>query len=155
MNINKRKEADFKVLQKSYKIPLLYNNLYKLSIFILLHFLVFSNGGLLRFMKTGNKFYIQLTRELFTNTYHNLSTNAKWLFVVLNELEHKFTGNKEDFFTRSDTQLAEDTGFSLATLKRAKAELKKTDLIQTWKCHFINEDGKKSKLYYTAYRILK
>ena len=47
MNINKiQKEADLKALLKPNKIPLLYNNLYKLSIFILLHFLVFSNGGL-------------------------------------------------------------------------------------------------------------
>ena len=107
-------------------------------------------------MKYNNKNFIQLSRKLFTDEYSNLSINAKWLFVVLNELEHRFTGKKENFFTRSDAQLAEDTGFSITTLKRAKSELKKTDLIQTWKCHFINTDtGKKSKLYYTAYRILK
>lgn len=46
MNINKSKEADLKVLLKPNKIPLLKNNLYKLSIFILLHFLAFYNGGL-------------------------------------------------------------------------------------------------------------
>lgn len=44
MNINKNKnEADFKDLPKPYKIPLPTNNLYKLSIFILLHFCVFYN----------------------------------------------------------------------------------------------------------------
>lgn len=107
-------------------------------------------------MKHNNEFYLQLSRCLFTEKYKNLSQNAKWLFVVLNELEQRFTGQKENFFTRSDAQLAEDAGMSLRTLKRAKAELLKTDLIQTWKCHFIYRDtGKKSEQYYTAYRILK
>ena len=106
-------------------------------------------------MKHGNKFYLELSRELFTEEYKHLSINAKWLFVVLNELEQKFTGKKEDFFTRSNEQLTEDTSMSLATLKRAKKELVKTDLIDTWKCHFVKRDGKKSENYYTAYRILK
>lgn len=106
-------------------------------------------------MKHGNTFYLQLTRELFTDDYKDLSINAKWLFVVLNELEQRFTGKKEDFFTRSNQQLCKDTGMSLATLKRAKAELIKTDLIETWKCHFLYENNKKSTLYYTAYKILK
>ena len=42
MNINKNK-ADFKDLPKPYKIPLPINNLYKLSIFILLYFYAFYN----------------------------------------------------------------------------------------------------------------
>lgn len=108
-------------------------------------------------MKHGNEFFLELSRHLFTKEYSHLSQNAKWLFVVLNELEQRFTGDKkENFFTRSDEQLSEDSGMSLRTLKRAKAELKSTDLIQTWKCHFIYKDtGKKSEQYYTAYRILK
>ncbi len=107
-------------------------------------------------MKYNNTNFLQLTRKLFQEQYKDLSINAKWLFVVLNELEHRYTGEKEDFFTRSDTQLSKDTGLSLSTLKRAKAELKKTDLIRTWKCHFVNPKTKiKSKVYYTAYRVLK
>lgn len=106
-------------------------------------------------MKHGNEFYMELSRELFQEPYKNLSMNAKWLFVVLNELEQQFTGKTEDFFTRSDSQLAEDMGVSIATLKRAKAELVKTDLIKIWKCHFKYKNGKKSEQYYTAYRILK
>lgn len=107
-------------------------------------------------MKYGNEFFLELSRHLFTDKYKHLSQNAKWLFVVLNELEQRFTGTKEDFFTRSDAQLAKDAGMSIATLKRAKAELKETDLIQTWKCHWVyKETGKKSEQYYTAYRILK
>lgn len=107
-------------------------------------------------MKHGNTYYLQLTRRIFNEPeLIKLSINAKWLFIVLNELEQKYTGAKEDFFTRSDIQLAEDTGMSLRTFKRAKAELVKTNLVQTWKCHWLNKDtGKKSEQYYTAYRIL-
>lgn len=107
-------------------------------------------------MKYGNTFYIQLSREIFTDNYKSLSINAKWLYVVLNELEHRFTGKNADFFTRSNNQLCEDAGMSLSTLKRAKAELVKTDLIETWKCHFVYKDTKKkSTMSYTAYRIKK
>ena len=106
-------------------------------------------------MKYNNTFYLQLTRKIFTDEYKNLSIRAKWLFVVLNELEQRYTGKKEDFFTRSNEQLCGDTGFSLSTLKRAKAELKQTDLVQMWPCHFIYSNGKKSTMAYTAYRILK
>lgn len=38
MNVNKEKKQDFKVGLKTNKNPLLKNNLYKLSISILLHF---------------------------------------------------------------------------------------------------------------------
>lgn len=107
-------------------------------------------------MKHGNEFFLELSRHLFTDKYKCLSQNAKWLFVVLNELEQRYTGKNEDFFTRSDAQLADDAGMSLSTLKRAKSELVKTDLVQTWKCHFVYKDsGKKSEQYYTTYRILK
>lgn len=108
-------------------------------------------------MKHGNTHYMQLTRKLFSDeNYKNLSQNAKWLFVVLNELEHRYTGKNEDFFTRSDAQLAADAQMSLSTLKRTKKELTNTDLIQTWQCHWIYKDtGKKSQQHYTAYRILK
>lgn len=106
-------------------------------------------------MKHGNNFYMELSRELFRAPYSNLSINAKWLFVVLNELEQKYTGEKEDFFYRSNKELAKDAGMSLSTLKRAKAELLETDLVQAWQSHFIDKDGKKSEKHFTAYRILK
>lgn len=107
-------------------------------------------------MKHGNEFYLQLTRKLFTEEYKNLSKNAKWLFVVLNELEQRYTGEKEDFFFRSNEDLANDCHMSLPTLKRAKKELLSTELIQSWQIHFVNKDtGKKSEKRTTAYRILK
>lgn len=105
-------------------------------------------------MKFHNKHFIQLSRDIFADEYKTLSINAKWLFVVLNELEHRFTGEKQDFFIRSNEQLSKDTGMSLSTLKRAKSELLKTGLVKTWKCHYVSNDtGKKSEVHYTAYKI--
>ena len=109
-------------------------------------------------MKYNNTFYIQLGREIFTPQYSKLSVNAKWLYTVLNELEHKFTGKNEDFFVRSNKQLAKDTGMSESTLKKAKKELKESapELVKMWQCHYINnKTGKMSTERYSAYRILK
>ena len=108
-------------------------------------------------MKYNNTFYLQLSREIFTDKYKNLSNNAKWLFVVLNELEQRYTGKDDKFFYRSNQELANDCNFSLSTLKRAKAELMETDLIQSWQAHFITdpETGKKSEKHVTCYRIGK
>lgn len=104
-------------------------------------------------MKYGNTFYMQVSREIFTEKYADLSANAKWLFVVLNELEQRYTGKNEDFFFRSNNDLARDSGLKLTALKAAKAELVKTDLIQSWQTHFRSKDGKLSEKHFTAYRI--
>ena len=105
-------------------------------------------------MKHGNTFYLQLSREIFTNKYSGLSQNAKWLFVVLNELEQRFAGKNEDFFFRSNNDLAEDAGMSLPTLKRAKKELLQTDLLECWKMHFKNkETGRLFEKHISGFRI--
>lgn len=107
-------------------------------------------------MKHNNSFYLQLSRDIFTEKYGCMSNNAKWLFVVLNELEQRFTGKNEDYFFRSDIELAKDANMSLSVLKRAKAELLQFDLVQCWQTHFINSTtGKKSEKHVTAYRILR
>ena len=94
-------------------------------------------------MKHGNVFFLELSREIFTEKYSNLSQNSKWLFVVLNELEQRFTGPKMDFFFRSNEDLTIDTGMSIATLKRAKKELLLTDVVQHWNMHWIDPKTKK------------
>ena len=107
-------------------------------------------------MKHGNIFYIELTRYVFADEYKPLSVNAKWLYTVLNELEHRFCGNNVDWFYRSNELLVNDTGMSLSSVKRAKAELLNTDLIQAWQMHWVDtETKKKSEKHVTAYRILK
>lgn len=105
-------------------------------------------------MKYGNDYYLQLSRHLFADKYKNLSINAKWLYVVLNELEQRYTGEKKDWFFRSDAELAADAGMSEKTLKRAKAELKETGLIEITIAHWVDkETGKKSRKKITAYKI--
>lgn len=105
--------------------------------------------------KKKGSFFLQLKRDIFTEKYANLSTNAKWLYVVLNELEHKFTGEKEDFFFRMNDDLAKDCNMALGTFKKAKKELLETDLVQHWHMHFNDpKTGKKSERKISTYRIL-
>lgn len=104
--------------------------------------------------KNGNTFYLQLSRKIFTDEYKNLSREAKWLYVVLNELEHRYTGKNEDFFFRSNEDLSRDAQMSLPVLKKYKKELIESGLIQHWLGHFIRSDGKKSEKKVSCYRIL-
>lgn len=108
-------------------------------------------------MKYGNKNYMQLSRRIFNDPkYSVLSNGAKWLFVVLNELEQQFCSSEVDFFYRSDADLATDAGIGITKLKNDKAELKKTDLIYTWQMHWRTEKTNKcSEKHITAYRILR
>lgn len=96
---------------------------------------------------------MQVSREVWGC---HISDKAKLLFFWLNELEQRYTGEKVDYFYRTDVELANDMGWSLKTLKAVKAELKQTGLIQLCKVHWINRDtGKKSEKWVTGYRILK
>ena len=64
--------------------------------------------------------------------------------------------NNHDFFFRSNEDLSHDSGMKLTSLKKAKAELLKSDLVQSWQMHWIDkETKKKSEKKVTAYRILK
>ena len=105
-------------------------------------------------MKYGNDYYLQLSRHLFADKYKDMSINAKWLYVVLNELEQRFTGTDKDWFFRTDEELAKDAGMSEKTLKRAKAELRRSGLVEITLAHFVDkETGEKSKKKVTAYKI--
>lgn len=96
---------------------------------------------------------VLIRRDLFTEKYSDLSRDAKWLYVVLNELEHRYTNSENDYFFRSNEDLAADAQMSLATLKRYKKELINSGLVECWKSHFILPDGKKSERMVTCYRI--
>ncbi len=81
-------------------------------------------------MKYKDRNYLQLSREIFkSQEFLDLSLAAKWLYFVLCELEHRFIG-KEDFFFRSNEDLAKDANLAGTTLKRAKKELRKTGLVE-------------------------
>lgn len=101
------------------------------------------------------KTYFYVNRKIFTKEYRHLSKNAKWLFVILSGLEQEFCNDGKNCFWRTDEQLTNDTGMSSATVKRAKKELLKTDLVKTWQGHFIDKDGNKSEKHCTFYRINK
>lgn len=104
-------------------------------------------------MKHNNTFYMQVSREIWNC---NISDKAKLLFFWLNELEQRYTGEKTDYFFRTDKDLANDLGWSLKTLKSAKSELRQTSFISISKMHWIDtETGKKSEKCVTSYRIMK
>jgi len=106
-------------------------------------------------MKYDNSFFMQVSRKLFQYSYEELPVYSRWIFTVLNELEQRFTGKGEDFFFRSDSDLANDCGLSVRTIQRYKKHLIDLDMVQHWNMHFINTDtGKKSEKKISAYRIL-
>lgn len=74
----------------------------------------------------GNQYYTQLHNEIFDEPYlSNLSTGAKWLFVVLKRLEQRFyPDNQRHEFYRKDEDLRQDAGIkNIKTLKKYKKEL--------------------------------
>lgn len=106
-------------------------------------------------MKYKKTNFIQVKREIFNDEeYKDLSKDACWLYIVLNELEHRYTGEKTTYFFRSNEDLCIDCRMKLSTFKKAKKELLVTNLIQSWQMHWIDkETNKKSKKKVTAYSI--
>lgn len=111
--------------------------------------------------KYNNKHFLQLPRAIFTDKYKDLSNGAKWLYVVLNELEQRYTSGRQNgkgYFYRSDKELANDAGMCEKTLRKYKKELKEKapDLLNIEVSKYI-EDEKTQKLseesitFYTIY----
>lgn len=73
-------------------------------------------------------------------------------FLVQRKQEKEKSRESDGLFYRTNEELAEDSGMSLATLKRAKKELAESGLIEICKVHFIT-NGVKSKKQITGYRI--
>lgn len=112
-------------------------------------------------MKHHNTHYLELSRKIFKYTFEELPFYSRYIFMVLNEQEHKFTGTNtghhkdQDYFYRSDKDLSEDCGLSIRTIQRFKKPLIKLGLVQHWNLHWIDkETGKKSEKKVSAYRIL-
>ena len=107
-------------------------------------------------MKYNNTNYLQLSRDIFTEEYrHNLTTAAKWLFCVMNEMEHRYAKEDGSFF-RSNKDLAEDAGLSLRTMIRAKEELINMGLLEKTYTHWVNPTtGKRSAKHICLYRLKK
>jgi len=103
--------------------------------------------------KAGN--FLQLNREALHDD-SDLSWRAKWLYTVLTELEHRFTGEKTDFFFRSQQDLASDTGMTQVTNRKYRHELIDKGWLETWVMHWKDpETGKLSYKHTVAYRLLR
>lgn len=107
-------------------------------------------------MKYQDGHYLELPRSIFADErFLRLSDSAKWLFFVLKEMEHRYTGESEDFFFRSNADLAESCGWNIKKLERYKPEILKSGLVESWLMHWKDKNtGKKSEKHITAYRIL-
>ena len=106
--------------------------------------------------KYKDGYYIQLPRKIFNDyDYETIPANSRWIYTVMCELEHKFTGKNEDFFFRSDEDLARDCGVSVSTIARYKKPLIKNGLVEHWNTHFRDPKTKRlSEKKVSAYRIL-
>lgn len=102
--------------------------------------------------KVGN--YIQVSRKVFERL-EGCKTSTKWLYMILNELEHQFTGEKQDFFYRSIDDLADDTELSRPVVIQSLRELERLKLIKTWQGHWKSKSGKLSVKHITAIKVLE
>ena len=89
-----------------------------------------------KYMSNNNTNYVRLSRDIFSDKYKDISTSAKWLYCVLTNLEYKYRSEKNNVFYRANTDLVNDSGMSLASVKRAKKELLDAGLIETRQVHF-------------------
>lgn len=117
--------------------------------------------------KNGNAFFVQVSRHIFDKQYHDMKDEAKVLYLILHELEAKYTtgernsdgtrahGIGKDSFFRSDEDLAKDTGWSLSKVKRAKKALSSyPELVEIKMIPLKNSDSALKK-HVTSYKILK
>jgi hypothetical protein len=107
--------------------------------------------------KSGN--FLQLNRDIFNDEdLKYLSWPAKYLYVVLTELEHRFTGGEvDDHFFRTAKQIVEDSGMAYNTILKYRKELVEAGLLQIWQTHWWRDKThtKKSEKHVTAYRLLR
>jgi len=84
-----------------------------------------------------------------------LPYSVRWLYIHLNWLEHKFSGQKENFFFRSIEDLQDDIGMGRRQIIEGIKSLEKLELIHTWQMHWVDKKTKKkSEKHVTAFRIL-
>lgn len=102
--------------------------------------------------------FLQIPRDIFQDeTFLSLSDSAKWLYFVLKEDEHRYSGtgkNKTNWFFRSNKDLANDCGWSIKKLERIKKELIESGLIimesRNWD---FKTEGKKSEKHISCFRM--
>lgn len=104
-----------------------------------------------------NENYVKITRDIMKS---GLSNKAILLFLWLNELEQRFTSERNfdqrDWFMHTDREISEKSGMSINTVKSAKKELKEKGFIEIsrggW--HY-TKTGKSGIKQPTVYRIIR
>lgn len=94
--------------------------------------------------------------EKLNRTKGKAPYSTRWLYIWLNFLEHRFSGEKDNFFFRSIQDLQGDIKMARVQVIMGIKRLEKLGLIQTWQMHWIDKKTKKkSEKHITAFRILK
>ncbi len=110
-------------------------------------------------MKRKKRNYFQIYNDAIdrlSDRKDKVPASVRWLYVVLNKLEHRLTGDKRDWFFRSIKQLEKDSGLGHTTIVKGIKLLKEREMIETWQIHRIDkETGEKSEWHITAFRILE
>ena len=85
-----------------------------------------------------------------------LPNSARWLYIVLCQLDNRFCRPTRDFFFRSLNDLEKDTGMNRKTIIKAKRKLESLYFVKTWQIHWEDEEtGRKSEKHITAFKILQ
>lgn len=96
-----------------------------------------------------NVAWFKCSKEIIKD--ENLSQSAKWLYVVLSNLNNYY-GKDKGYFSRTNEKLMDDSGLSAGTLKKAKKELVDNGYIrvihnQLWE----NKEQQKSTTFRICY----
>lgn len=81
--------------------------------------------------------------EILNSAKPKIPYSARWLYIQLNFLEHRYTGHKEDFFFRSIKDLQKDTGMGTKQIVQDIKLLNNLKLIHTWQMHWLDKETKK------------
>lgn len=93
-------------------------------------------------MKYKDENYCQIWNnaiEKLNKTNHKIPYSARWLYIHLNFLEHRFTGKGVNHFYRSIEDLRQDTQIGRRQIINGIKILKEIGLIETWQDYFVNE----------------
>lgn len=99
--------------------------------------------------------FIQIPKIMDEDKFASLSLPAFKLFFYLKNLEHNYTGKKNDSFYCSTDRLVAITKLGKTSIIKAKKELVKNGLIETWQVPHPNPTCKTlAKAHISMYRIL-
>jgi len=95
--------------------------------------------------------------EILNDPNRKIPYSTRWLYITLHLLEHRFCGEKEDFFFRRIKDLVEDSGISYRLVIKGIKTLKELKLIETWQMHWWVDKERRisSQKHVTAFRILE